>query len=51
MDIEEESGCKMQNPKCQLLIPVQTRWFLLPEPDPDEPGHDLVPQTDPAFQY
>jgi hypothetical protein len=23
----------------------------LPEPEPDEPGPDLMPQSDPAFQY
>jgi hypothetical protein len=47
----------MQDPEPKLppadpdpdpLVPAS---LPLPEPDPDEPGPDLLPQIDPAFQY
>jgi hypothetical protein len=33
-------------PEPEILPPLS-----LPEPDPDDPGPDLSPQVDPAFQY
>jgi len=48
-------GVAMQDPEPKLPTPdpdpIPVVPPSLPEPDPDEPGPDLMPQFEPAFQY